>query len=166
MPVSSAKIDVGGQETAKSIIIASKTFREGAIYLYQRSDFKKPTWLCRIKVPNTKGYVNRSTGTGDEHQAFKYAEDLYNQLLVKSLTGETVVGKRMGPAIEAYVRRIEPEKGRLSIRYKILLMNRIKPHWAKKMFEDLSPAMISKLVDKLIENARDCGQSLGDYRQD
>jgi len=155
VPVSSAKIDVGGQETAKSIIIASKTFREGAIYLYQRSDFKKPTWLCRIKVPNTKGYVNRSTGTGDEHQAFKYAEDLYNQLLVKSLTGETVVGKRMGPAIEAYVRRIEPEKGRLSIRYKILLMNRIKPHWAKKMFEELSPAMISKLVDKLIENARD-----------
>jgi len=155
VPVSSAKIDVGGQETAKSTIIASKTFREGAIYLYQRSDFKRPTWLCRIKVPNTKGYVNRSTGTGDEHQAFKYAEDLYNQLLVKSLTGETVVGKRMGPAIEAYVRRIEPEKGRLSIRYKILLMNRIKPHWAKKMFEDLSPAMISKLVDKLIENARD-----------
>jgi hypothetical protein len=68
------------------MITASKTFREGAIYLYQRSDFKKPTWLCRIKVPNTKGYVTRSTGTGDEHQAFKFADDLYNQLLVKSLT--------------------------------------------------------------------------------
>lgn len=85
------------------MITASKTFREGAIYLYQRSDFKKPTWLCRIKVPNTKGYVTRSTGTGDEHQAFKFADDLYNQLLVKSLTGETVVGKRMGPAIDSYM---------------------------------------------------------------
>lgn len=137
------------------MIIASKTFREGAIYLYQRSDFKKPTWLCRIKVPNTKGYVTRSTSTGDEHQAFKFADDLYNQLLVKSLTGETVVGKRIGPAIDAYVRRIEADKERLSIRYKILLMNRIKPHWSKKMFEDISPSMISKLVDKLIENARD-----------
>lgn len=155
VPGAAAKIDVGGQETAKSMIIASKTFREGAIYLYQRSDFKKPTWLCRIKVPNTKGYVTRSTSTGDEHQAFKFADDLYNQLLVKSLTGETVVGKRIGPAIDAYVRRIEADKKRLSIRYKILLMNRIKPHWSKKMFEDLSPSMISKLVDKLIENARD-----------
>jgi len=34
------------------MIIASKTFREGAIYLYQRSDFKKPIWLCRINVPS------------------------------------------------------------------------------------------------------------------
>ncbi|MCZ8018678.1 MAG: tyrosine-type recombinase/integrase [Novosphingobium sp.] len=145
----------GSADNAKSMVTASKTFREGAIYLYQRSDFKKPTWLCRIKIPNTKGYITRSTGTGDEHQAFKFADDLYNQQLVKSLTGETVVGKRIGPAIDAYVRRIEVDKERLSIRYKILLMNRIKPHWAKKLFEDLSPAMISKLVDKLIENARD-----------
>lgn len=141
--------------SGKGMITASKTFREGAIHLYQRSDFKKPTWLCRIKVPNTKGYVTRSTGTGDEHQAFKFADDLYNQLLVKSLTGETVVGKRMGPAIDSYVRRIAPDIERLSIRYKILLMERVKPHWSKKMFEDLSPAMISKLVDKLIENSRD-----------
>ncbi len=139
----------------KGMITASKTFREGGIYLYQRSDFKKPTWLCRIKVPNTKGYVTRSTGTGDEHQAFKFADDLYNQLLVKSLTGETVVGKRMGPAIDAYIRRITPDSERLSIRYKILLMERVKPQWSKKMFEDLSPAMISKLIDKLIENSRD-----------
>ncbi|MEY3906595.1 MAG: hypothetical protein RIR59_1418, partial [Pseudomonadota bacterium] len=136
----------GSAGSTKGTITASKTFREGAIYLYQRSDFKKPTWLCRIKVPNTKGYVTRSTGTGDEHQAFKFADDLYNQLLVKSLTGETVVGKRIGPAIDAYILRIEPEKDRLSIRYKILLMKRIKTHWARKMFEDLSPAMISKLV--------------------
>ncbi len=50
MPGTAAKIDGGAQETAKSMIIASKTFREGAIYLYQRSDFKKPTWLCRIAV--------------------------------------------------------------------------------------------------------------------
>ncbi len=144
----------GSAKSTKGMITASKTFREGAIYLYQRSDFKKPTWLCRIKIPKTKGYVTRSTGTGDEHQAFKFADDLYNQLLVKSLTGETVVGKRIGPAIDAYVRRIEADKERLSIRYKILLMNRIKPHWAKKMFEDISPSMISKLVDKLIENSR------------
>ncbi len=144
----------GSADNSKSMITASKTFREGAIYLYKRSDFKKPTWLCRIKVPNTKGYITRSTGTGDEHQAFKFADDLYNQQLVKSLMGEMVVGRQIGSAIEAYVLRLEPEKQRLSIRYKILLMSRIKPFWAKKMFEDLSPAMISKLVDKLIENAR------------
>ena len=67
VPGASAKADLGEQEAAKGMIIASKTFREGAIYLYQRADFKKPTWLCRIKVPNTKGFVTRSTSTGDEH---------------------------------------------------------------------------------------------------
>ncbi|WP_374588279.1 hypothetical protein [Novosphingobium sp.] len=84
----------------------SKTFRDGLIYLYQRADFKKPTWLCRVKVPNGSGYVNRSTGTGDEHKAFKFADDLYNQLLVKSLTGEAPPAKRIGPAIQAYIDRL------------------------------------------------------------
>jgi len=73
-------------------VLESKTFKDGAIYLYQRAEYKKPTSLYRVKVPNGSGYVNRSTGTGDEHKAFKFADDLYNQLLVKSLTGATVVG--------------------------------------------------------------------------
>lgn len=72
----------------KGAVTESRTFRDGLIYIYQRADFKKPTWLCRVKIPNGPGYVNRSTGTGDEHKAFKFADDLYNQLLVKSLTGE------------------------------------------------------------------------------
>lgn len=50
------------KQSPKGAVTQSKTFREGAIYLYQRSDFKKPTWLCRIKVPNTRGYVTRSAG--------------------------------------------------------------------------------------------------------
>ncbi len=132
----------------------SKTFREGAIYLFQRDDFKKPTWMCRIKVPNVKGYTYRSTGTGDEHQAFKFADDLYNQLLVKSLTGEVVAGKRMGPAIDTYLKRLEPLRSRKSIHYKILLMNRAKPFLERKTFEEMSTSLLSKLIDYLTENTK------------
>ena len=114
----------GEKSAAKGLVTASKTFREGAIYLYQRSDFKKPTWLCRVKVPGGKGYVTRSTGTGDEHKAFKFADDLCNQMLVKLLTGEAPVGKRMGPIIDAYIKRMEPQWERLLIHYKNLLMQR------------------------------------------
>lgn len=99
----SAKI---AKKAPKGAVTESKTFRDGLIYLYQRADFKKPTWLCRVKVPNGSGYVNRSTGTGDEHKAFKFADDLYNQLLVKSLTGEAPPAKRIGPAIQAYIDRL------------------------------------------------------------
>ena len=49
--------------------LESRTFREGAIYLFKRADYVKPTWFCRVKVPNSKGYVSTSTKTTDEHQA-------------------------------------------------------------------------------------------------
>ncbi len=134
---------------SKGIVLESKTFRDGLIYLYKRADYKKPTWLCRVKVPGGKGYVTRSTGTGDEHKAFKFADDLYNQLLVRSLTGESPVRKLIGPAIDAYILRLEPQKARQSIHYKILLLKRAKPFLDKKAFEELNTATISQLVDHL-----------------
>lgn len=136
-----------GRKNSKATVTQNKTFRDGLIYLYQRSDFKTPTWLCRIKVPGGKGYVTRSTGTGDEHQAFKFADDLYNQLLVKSLTGEAPVGKRMGPIIDAYIKRLEPQRARQSVHYKILLMERVKPFLARKTFDELATATLSALID-------------------
>lgn len=139
---------------SKGIILESKTFRDGAIYLYKRADYRKPTWLCRIKVPSGNGYVNRSTGTGDEHQAFKFADDLYNQLLVRSLTGEAPVGKRIGPAIDAYVKRLEADSERLSVHYKILLMKRVKSTLDRKTFDEVSTALLSTVIDDQIAQTR------------
>ena len=139
---------------SKGVILESKTFRDGAIYLYKRADYRKPTWLCRIKVPNGNGYVNRSTGTGDEHQAFKFADDLYNQLLVRSLTGEAPVGKRIGPAIDAYVKRLEADSERLSVHYKILLMKRVKSTLDRKTFDEVSTALLSSVIDDQIAQTR------------
>ncbi|HEX7850404.1 MAG TPA: tyrosine-type recombinase/integrase [Sphingomonas sp.] len=149
-PASIAEAAENGESSAKAHVIASRTFREGRIYLYQRSDFKKPTWLCRVKVPNGKGYVTRSSGTWDENEAFKFASNLYDQLLVKSLTGEAPPGKRIGPVIDAYVKRLEAESGRRSIHYKILLMKRVKPTLDRKTFEDLSTALLSRVIDDQI----------------
>ena len=143
-----------GAKGSKGIILESKSFRDRAIYLYKRADYRKPTWLCRIKVPNGRGYVNRSTGTGDEYQAFKFADDLYNQLLVRSLTGEAPVGKRIGPAIEAYTKRLEADTARLSIRYKILLMKRIKSTLERKTFDEVSTALLSTVIDDQIAQSR------------
>ena len=134
--------------SAKGAVTESKTFRDGLIYLYKRADFKKPTWLCRVKVPNGSGYVNRSTGTGDEHQAFKFADDLYNQLLVKSLTGQAPPSKLMGPAIKSYIERLESQPKQLSVHYKVLLLKRIKPFLERKSFDDVSTSLLSKLVDE------------------
>lgn len=65
---SAAKQAKIAKKVPKGAVTEAKSFRDGLIYLYQRADFKKPTWLCRVKVPNGSGYVNRSTGMGDEHK--------------------------------------------------------------------------------------------------
>lgn len=119
------------------------------IYLYKRADFKKPTWLCRVKVPNGSGYVNRSTGTGDEHQAFKFADDLYNQLLVKSLTGDASAAKKIGPALEGYIEKLEAQPQKLSVHYKVLLMKRLTPFLERKGFDQLTTSLLSQMVDEL-----------------
>ena len=70
--------------------LESRSFREGAIYLFKRADYVKPTWFCRVKVPNSKGYVSCSTKTTDEHQAFAFANDLYNKTFLAHLNFEWV----------------------------------------------------------------------------
>lgn len=150
-PASDAGLPENAESAAKATVIDSRTFKDGLIYLYKRADYKKPTWLYRVKRPNGKGYANGSTGTGDEHQAFKVADDIYNQLLVKSLTGEAAPAKRIGPVIEAYIKRLTPEQDRKSIHYKILLMKRVKQTLDHKTFDDLSTALLSKVIDDQIE---------------
>jgi hypothetical protein len=53
----------------------------------------------------------------------------------------------VGPVIDGYVKRLEAQQDRLYIHYKILLMKRVKPFLGRKTFEELTTAMLSKLVD-------------------
>ncbi len=134
---------------AKSQVLDSKTFRDGAIYLYRRSDYAKPTWFIRLKIPGAKGYVWKTSKTTDEHAAYKVADDLYNKSLVKVLSGGKLGSKRISDGLKAYIRRYEPEQSRLSIKYKILLAERLIPIFQGKTFEDLDTALISKMVTEL-----------------
>ncbi|MBJ7252710.1 MAG: hypothetical protein JHC89_15220, partial [Acetobacteraceae bacterium] len=86
--------------------LESRIFKDGAIYLFRRTDYKNPTWVCRIKVPDTKGYVVRSTGRTDEHEAFAFASDLYNKTLVRVATGQELNPKKVAIAIREFVDHI------------------------------------------------------------
>ena len=41
---------------------------------------KKPKWNVRIKVPNTNGYVLKSTKKMDFNEGKRFSEDLYYEL--------------------------------------------------------------------------------------
>lgn len=129
-------------------ILKSKTFKDGGIYLFVRGDYVKPTWMCRIKAPGMPGYVYKSTRTTDEHQAYKFADDLYHQQLVKVHTGGVSNGPRVTAGIDRYIERFEADV-KQSIQYRILLLKRVKPLIGKQTFDGLTTATISKLTDDL-----------------
>lgn len=130
-------------------ILKSKSFRDGGIYLFLRGDYKTPIWFCRIKVPGMTGYIYRSTRTSDEHQSYKFADDLYHRQLVKVLGGEVQSkGTMITVGINSYIERFETDE-RLSNKYRILLLKRLKDHLKKETFENLTTSTISKLTDDL-----------------
>ena len=135
-------------------VLDGKFFKDGAIYLFRRSDYKKPIWFCRVKVPSVRGYIWRSTRTTDEHAAFKFADDLYNHTLVRALGGENLNSKKVGVALSAYAKRLEPDSERLSTHNRILLIKRIEPLIGSKTFEQLDTSLISQLFDDLSAQSR------------
>lgn len=130
-------------------ILKSKSFRDGGIYLFLRGDYKTPIWFCRIKVPGMTGYIYRSTRTSDEHQSYKFADDLYHRQLVKVLGGDVQSkGIKITVGIDSYIERFESDE-RLSIKYRVLLLKRVKDHLKTETFETLTTQTISKLTDDL-----------------
>ena len=127
---------------------------DGAIYIYVRPDYIKPTWLCRLKIPNMKGYVVRSTRATDEHAAYKFAVDLYNQFLVRSIKGEDLNSPIISKVIDFYIVRLKPSASRQSVHYKVLLAKRIQPFFRSKTFGELDTALISRMVDHLVKGSR------------
>lgn len=139
------------RKRAEPKVLESKTFKDGAIYLYRRADYKKPIWFIRIKVPGAKGYVWRSSRSTDEFEAYRIAEELYNQSLVKVLSGGKLTTKRISDGLLAYVKDLEGERERLSVHYKILLAERLKPLVKGKLYEEVDTAFIVQLTKKLVE---------------
>ena len=125
------------RKRAEPKVLESKTFKDGAIYLYRRADYKKRIWFIRIKVPGAKGYVWRSSRSTDEFEAYRIAEELYNQSLVKVLSGGKLTSKRISDGLLAYVKDLEGERERLSVHYKILLAERLKPLVKGKLYEEV-----------------------------
>ena len=63
---------------------------DGRIVMYRRPHLKNPKWNVRLKIPNTKGYVIRSTKTTDFNDGKRFSEDLYYELEGKVRRGEVL----------------------------------------------------------------------------
>ena len=133
----------------------SRSFKDGAIYLFRRADYKKPTWFCRIKVPNAKGYVSCSTKTTDEHVAFAFANDLFHKTLARVHSGQDLHSKKVTNALDEYVaqlKRVTPMK--TSIELKIQFCERMKAFFKTQRLKDIDTKLLYEFLDWLRENSR------------
>ena len=63
---------------------------DGRVVLYKRADHQNPKWTVRLKIPETEGFVVKSTKTTDDFEARRFAEDLYYRLEGKARRGEPI----------------------------------------------------------------------------
>ena len=94
--------------------LTHKTYKEyidlrndGKIVMYKRNDHnKKPKWNVRIKVPNTNGYVVKSTKTMDFNEGKRFSEDLYYELEGKVRRGEVLKSPKMSRVISEWKKEL------------------------------------------------------------
>jgi integrase len=142
------------RKRAASKILESKTLKDGAIYLYRRSEYKKPIWFIRLKVPGLKGYIWKSSKTTDEYAAYKIAEDLYNEALGKLYAGVKLDAKRISVGIDAFVKHHEDRQTNTSIKYTISLAERLKPTLKQATFAELDTTLVAKMLDTISKQSR------------
>lgn len=136
--------------------LESRTFMGGAIYLFRRADYKKPTWFCRVKVPKRTGYISCSTKTTDEHKAFSFAEDLYNKTLAQVLSGRDFSSKKVSQCITDYVGALEElPNQKYSTKLRIMFLKRSLPFFGNTRIKELTTAKLSEFLDWTRKNARD-----------
>ena len=132
-----------------SKVINQQIFKDGKIVLYQLADRPKKLWLCRIKVPNNKGYVYRGTGTSDLFEARKFAEELLEEFLIKIKLGQSLTGHNLGKMVQEYETHIqakgEPTKRELAI---LAFLNTYAvPYFTKNKITELSTGEIARFFD-------------------
>lgn len=64
--------------------------RDGEIVLYQRPDHQVKKWQCRVRVPNSTGYVIKSTRTTDIAEAKIFAQELWDEMRLTVKSGGTI----------------------------------------------------------------------------
>jgi len=149
------KIDRRRQPRDQKQDLESRSFRDGAIYLFRRGDYKKPTWFCRVKVPGAKGYLSCSTKTTDEHEAFKFADDLFLKSLGRVTAGQDLRSRRVNKAIDDYKDHLdETESHRPRIEDKKKFFERIKTFFAPYRLQEVTTALLSELNDWMRQNSR------------
>ena len=137
-------------------VVNQQSFKDGKIVLYQLENRPKRLWLCRIKIPNGKGYVYRGTGTADLYEARKFADEILDEMKIKVKMGQSLTGPRFAKMVEEYETHVrakgEPTRRELAIL--AFLNTYAAPYFAKNRITEISPANVARFFDWRRTNSR------------
>jgi integrase len=134
---------------AANKVINSETFHDGKIVIYQLENRPKQKWLCRIKIPNGSGYVYRGTGTSDLYEARKFADQIYDEMRLKVMAGETITRKdfrRLLGEFEKNYPTEAPSQGRVND-ICLFLKTYALPYFTKNTLTELTEAGVTRFFD-------------------
>jgi integrase len=134
---------------AASKVINQQSFHDGKLVLYQLENRPKQLWLCRIKVPNGTGYIYRGTGTSDLYQARKFAEELLDEIRIKTKLGQSITGPNLAKMVEEFetAARAKGEPTRRDLAILAFLKTYAVPYFTKNKVTDINAKEIAKFFD-------------------
>ena len=130
-------------------VVNQQSFHDGKVVLYQLADRPRKRWLCRLKVPNGTGYVYRGTGTSDLYEARKFADNLYDEMRIKVLSGNAVTGKSFKSVFAEFTEHypLEASSARRAATVIEVLNAYAVPYFTKQKITDITTAEISRFFD-------------------
>ena len=112
--------------------------------LYKRADHQNPKWTVRLKIPETTGFVVKSTKTADYFEARRFAENLYYRLEGKARRGEPINSPTFKRVFTEWAKVPVAEQVVRSARYVNGNVRRVEL-WALPYFAETT-------IDKVIED--------------
>ena len=113
------------------------TSGDGRVVLYKSADHQNPKWAVRLKDPDNRGFVVKSTKTTDGFEARRFAEDLYYRLEGKARRGEPINSPTFRRVFAEWSRVPIADQVIRSARYVNGNVRRVEI-WALQYFGDIS----------------------------
>ncbi len=142
------------QARAAKADLESRTFLDGAIYLYRRKNSTQGKWDIRLKVLGHKGYIIRSSGTANEHEAYNRAHELYLDCLVKQQAGRSLDAKRISLGLDDFLAAHEQHNKPADFKTVLSMARVLKGMVGKDRFDEIDTAYIVKMLDYVAANGR------------
>ena len=92
-----------------------ETFQDGRVIIYRRRSSASQNFHTRIRLSGVTGYVVKSCKTSDRDAAYRFAMDLYEDIRMKVLAGETINAPNASKIIDEF---LESQRAQSPNRYR------------------------------------------------